>query len=176
MIVAALRSRAVVKSSLSSKHIQSSSIPLLIERGCHVGLDCCPVSDDFGCSPVKDDDRSRLLKLAQQIIKPMPVSPELEQSLHHFVSVVKDNVDVQTQLNSITDLQQLKTIVNEVEPALTGSALIPYEQATSPPKITIDSGILQENIPWRLLRCPGGPLVLQMICKNVNFALWIESC
>ena len=106
----------------------------------------------------------------------MPVSPELEQSLHHFVSVVKDNVDVQTQLNSITDLQQLKTIVNEVEPALTGSALIPYEQATSPPKITIDSGILQENIPWRLLRCPGGPLVLQMICKNVNFALWIESC
>ena len=66
--------------------------------------------------------------------------------------------------------------MNRIEPALTGSALIPYEQATSPPKITIDSGILTAEIPWRLLRCPGGPLVLQMICKNVNFALWIEAC
>ena len=39
-----------------------------------------------------------------------------------------------------------------------------------------EDGILEANIPWRLLRCPGGPLVLQMICSKVNFALWIESC
>ena len=106
----------------------------------------------------------------------MPVSPELEQALPRFVQAVQGSVDVQDQLNSVTELDQLKAIVNQVEPALTGSALIPYEQATSPPKITIDSGILEKNIPWRLLRCPGGPLVLQMICGQVNFALWIESC
>ena len=106
----------------------------------------------------------------------MPVSPELEQSLPRFVDAVKASVDFQDSLNRVTDINQLKTIVNQIEPTLTGSALIPYEQATSPPKITIDSGILDKNIPWRLLRCPGGPLVLQMICKEVNFALWIESC
>ena len=106
----------------------------------------------------------------------MPVSPELEQALPRFVEAVQKSADVQDQLNRIVDLEQLKEIVNDVEPSLTGSALIPYEQATSPPKITIDSGVLEKNIPWRLLRCPGGPLVLQMICEKVNFALWIESC
>jgi hypothetical protein len=106
----------------------------------------------------------------------MPVSPELEQALPRFVEAVQKSADVQDQLNLVSDLEQLKAIVNDVEPSLTGSALIPYEQATSPPKITIDSGILEKNIPWRLLRCPGGPLVLQMICEKVNFALWIESC
>ena len=106
----------------------------------------------------------------------MPVSPELEQALPRFVEAVQKSADVQDQLNRVVDLEQLKAIVNDVEPSLTGLALIPYEQATSPPKITIDSGVLEKNIPWRLLRCPGGPLVLQMICEKVNFALWIESC
>ena len=106
----------------------------------------------------------------------MPVSPELEQALPRFVEFVKASTEVQHQLNAVTEIDQLKGIVHGIDPVLTGSALIPYEQATSPPKITIDSGILSENIPWRLLRCPGGPLVLQMICKQVNFALWIESC
>ena len=106
----------------------------------------------------------------------MPVSPQLEQALSSFVEAVQKSTDVQDQLNLVDDLNQLKAIVNRVEPSLTGSALIPYEQATSPPKITLDSGILEKKIPWRLLRCPGGPLVLQMICEQVNFALWIESC
>ena len=106
----------------------------------------------------------------------MPVSAELEQSLHRFVDTVKGSNDFQNGLNSVTNLDQLKTIVRQIDPVLTGAAIIPYEQATSPPKITIDSGILEANIPWRLLRCPGGPLVLQMICKQVNFALWIVSC
>ncbi len=106
----------------------------------------------------------------------MPVSPEREQALSEFVSVIQEREDVQAKLNEITALDQLKTIVDSIEPALTGAALIPYEQATSPPKITVDSGVLEKNIPWRLLRCPGGPLVLQMICTNINFALWIESC
>ena len=106
----------------------------------------------------------------------MPVSPEREQALSEFVAVIKVREDIQAELNEITALDQLKTIVESIEPALTGAALIPYEQATSPPKITIDSGVLKKNISWRLLRCPGGPLVLQMICAKVNFALWIESC
>lgn len=106
----------------------------------------------------------------------MPVSPEREQALSEFVAAVQAREEVQSELNEITTLDQLKTIVDSIEPALTGAALIPYEQATSPPKITVDSGVLDKNIPWRLLRCPGGPLVLQMICTRVNFALWIESC
>ena len=106
----------------------------------------------------------------------MPVSPEQEEALPRFVKSVDSSPDYQSQLHDITELNELKALVSAIEPTLTGSALIPYEQATSPPKITIDSGILAADIPWRLLRCPGGPLVLQMICKNVNFALWIESC
>ena len=106
----------------------------------------------------------------------MPVSPEREQALSEFVAAVQAREDVQSELNEITTLDQLKTIVDSIEPALTGAALIPYEQATSPPKLTVDSGVLDKNIPGRLLRCPGGPLVLQMICTRVNFALWIESC
>ena len=106
----------------------------------------------------------------------MPVSPELDQALPRFVRAVQSSIEVQNQLNLVVELPQLTDIVKQVEPTLTGSALIPYEQATSPPKITIDSGVLEKNIPWRLLRCPGGPLVLQMICEKVNFALWIESC
>ena len=106
----------------------------------------------------------------------MPVSPEQEKALPRFVKAIEASADNQAQLNALTTIDELKALVKRVEPALTGSALIPYEQATSPPKITIDSGILTAEIPWRLLRCPGGPLVLQMICKNVNFALWIEAC
>ena len=106
----------------------------------------------------------------------MPVSPELEQALPRFVHAVQSSIEVQNQLNLVVELAQLTDIVKQVEPTLTGAALIPYEQATSPPKITINSGVLEKNIPWRLLRCPGGPLVLQMICEKVNFALWIESC
>ena len=106
----------------------------------------------------------------------MPVSAEQEKALPRFVKAIEASAEHQAQLNALTTIDELKALVNRIEPALTGSALIPYEQATSPPKITIDSGILTDEIPWRLLRCPGGPLVLQMICKNVNFALWIEAC
>ena len=106
----------------------------------------------------------------------MPVSAEQEKALPRFVKAIDASAEHQAQLNALTTIDELKALVNRIEPALTGSALIPYEQATSPPKITIDSGILTAEIPWRLLRCPGGPLVLQMICKNVNFALWIEAC
>ncbi len=56
------------------------------------------------------------------------------------------------------------------------SALIPLEQATRPPKILIDSDITSSGIPWRLLQCPGGPIVLQIIAKKSCFALWVQEC
>ena len=52
----------------------------------------------------------------------MPVSPELEQALPRFVEAVQKSADVQDQLNRVVDLEQLKAIVNDVEPLLTGSA------------------------------------------------------
>ena len=106
----------------------------------------------------------------------VPVSIESEQALPRFVESIASNAEFQDRLNDITDIETLRKFINSLEPTLTGAALIPYEQATSPPKITIDSGVLDADIPWRLLRCPGGPLVLQMICKKVNFAVWIEAC
>ncbi len=106
----------------------------------------------------------------------MPVSVESEKALPRFVESVASNAEIQERLNDLADIDSLRKLILSIEPSLTGSALIPYEQATSPPKITIDSGVLVADIPWRLLRCPGGPLVLQMICKKVNFAVWIEAC
>ena len=106
----------------------------------------------------------------------VPVSIESEQALPRFVESIASNAEFQDTLNDLTDIETLRKFINSLEPTLTGAALIPYEQATSPPKITIDSGVLDADIPWRLLRCPGGPLVLQMICKKVNFAVWIEAC
>ena len=106
----------------------------------------------------------------------MPASLERERALSAFVDVVRDSLDLQNSLTLIDNASGLKSFVDVVDASITGLALIPYEQATSPPKITVDSGILEANIPWRLLRCPGGPLVLQMICSKINFALWIETC
>ncbi len=106
----------------------------------------------------------------------MPASPEREKALSLFVDAIRDNTSLQNSLNLIGNAADLKSFVDDIDSSITGQALIPYEQATSPPKITVDSGILEANIPWRLLRCPGGPLVLQMICSKINFALWIESC
>jgi hypothetical protein len=106
----------------------------------------------------------------------MPVSAEAEQALPRFVEAVAANDGLQAQLNVAEDLEALKAVLRAVEPTLTGSALIPMEQATRPPKILVDSGHFSQEIPWRLLRCAGGPLVLQLICSKANFAIWIEAC
>lgn len=106
----------------------------------------------------------------------MSASVESEAALNRFVEAHASSPELQSKLNEISSLEELKNAINTIEPGLTGAAIIPLEQATSPAKIVVDSGVLSENIPWRLLRCPGGPLVLQMICKNTNFATWIEAC
>lgn len=106
----------------------------------------------------------------------MPVSAEVEQALHRFVDSIVSQSALQDQLNQVEDIEALRNLVQSADPTLTGSAVIPLEQATLPPKILVNSGVTNQEIPWRLLRCPGGPLVLQLICKKANFAVWIESC
>ena len=83
--------------------------------------------------------------------------------------------DLDYALNAISSIEDLKKLLVDFDSPLSGS-LIPLEQATRIPKILLDSGETQVGIPWRTLQCPGGPVVLQMICKKVNFALWLEEC
>ena len=83
--------------------------------------------------------------------------------------------DLDDALNTISNIEDLKKLLVDFDSPLSGS-LIPLEQATRTPKILVDSGTTQLGIPWRTLQCPGGPIVLQMICEKVNFALWIEEC
>ncbi len=91
--------------------------------------------------------------------------------INHFVK----SFDLDDALNTISSIEDLKKLLVDFDSPLSGS-LIPLEQATRIPKILLDSGETQVGIPWRTLQCPGGPVVLQMICKKVNFALWLEEC
>ena len=106
----------------------------------------------------------------------MSVSIEAEKALPRFVELITQDINLQDRFNAVDDINSLQNLVKSVEPMLTGAALIPLEQATRPPKILVDSGYTSQKIPWRLLRCTGGPLVLQLICLKSNFAIWIESC
>ena len=106
----------------------------------------------------------------------MPVSIEAEKALARFVELIAQDGELQDRFNSVDDINSLRNLILSVEPLLTGAALIPLEQATRPPKILVDSGHTSQKIPWRLLRCTGGPLVLQFICLKSNFAIWIEPC
>ena len=106
----------------------------------------------------------------------MPVSAEAEQALYRFVDAFGSQGALQDQFNQVGDIDSLRSLLRSVAPSLTGAAVIPLEQATRKPKILVDSAITDDQqIPWRLLRCAGGPLVLQLICKKANFAIWIES-
>ncbi len=106
----------------------------------------------------------------------MPVSAAEEQALHRFVDAIVAQPSLQDQLNQVEDIDSLRKFLLSVDSTLTGAALIPLEQATRTPKILVDSGVTNQEMPWRLLRCTGGPLVLQLICKKANFAVWIENC
>ena len=70
----------------------------------------------FPCSLVANIQWSGLLAFNRLCLSVMPVSPEIEQSLHRFVDAVKETVTVQSQLNEITDLEQLKTVVRSIDP------------------------------------------------------------
>ena len=107
----------------------------------------------------------------------MPVSAEQEQMLVDFVSIFRNNPSLQSAFNQVDTLDGLHQLLKDAAPGITGSAVIPMEQASRAPKILMDSAVEQESsIAWRLLRCPGGPLVWQLICTKANFAIWMESC
>ena len=116
------------------------------------------------------------VSINQISVNQMPVSVEAEKALPRFVETLKNDQNFQNQLNQVSYIESLRKAVQSVDPSLTGAALIPLDQASRPPKILVDSGVINNALPWRLLRCTGGPLVLQLICTNANFAIWIESC
>ena len=107
----------------------------------------------------------------------MPVSAEQEQLLVDFVTGFRTDSVLQANFNEVDSHDGLKQLLLRSAPGITGCAVIPLEQATRPPKILMDSAVEPgSTIAWRLLRCPGGPLVLQLICTKANFAIWMESC
>ena len=101
----------------------------------------------------------------------MAATEEAAQEIRRFLDAHQDGA----ALNAISTIEDLNSLIKGSGSSLSG-ALIPLEQAQRPPKILVDSGHTQAGIAWRTLQCPGGPLVLQMICKKVNFALWIQEC
>ena len=106
-----------------------------------------------------------------QTLNQMAVTASAAVEIQRFLDVHI----AKTDLNALTGLDELNAVLRELESPLTG-AVIPLEQATRPPKILVDSGVTDAGVPWRTLQCPGGPLVLQMICERINFALWIQEC
>ena len=96
-------------------------------------------------------------------------SPEKE--IRHFIDTYGD----EECLNQLATLDDVNSLLKRCGSCLT-AALIPLEQAQRPPKILVDSGVAGNGVAWRTLQCPGGPLVLQLICSKVNVALWIQEC
>ena len=78
-------------------------------------------------------------------------------------------------LHKIQEQNELDRLVESVSTDI-ASALIPLEQATRPPKILMESGVSKSGIKWRLVKCPGGPVVMQLVCNQANIALWIKEC
>ena len=101
----------------------------------------------------------------------MAATEKAAQEIRRFLDQHEDG----SALNAITTLEDLNHVIKDCGSCLSG-ALIPLEQAQRPPKILVESGHTEAGIAWRTLQCPGGPLVLQMICNQVNFALWIQEC
>jgi len=78
-------------------------------------------------------------------------------------------------LHSIQEQNELERLVASVSTDI-ASAIIPLEQATRTPKILMESGVSKSGVKWRLVKCPGGPVVMQLVCEQANIALWIQEC
>ena len=101
----------------------------------------------------------------------MVLTQSPEQEIRHFIDTYGDD----ECLNQLITLDDVNSLLKSCGSSLTG-ALIPLEQAQRPPKILVDSGVAGNGVVWRILQCPGGPLVLQIICGKVNVALWLQEC
>ncbi|BEV36088.1 hypothetical protein [Synechococcus sp. M16CYN] len=106
----------------------------------------------------------------------MPITAKTNSALSHCIAAISNSSKIRDELNEVDSLMSLRIIIQSIDSSLTGAAIISLEQATRPPKNLVGSGVVFNEIPWRLLSCTGGPLVLQLICKKANFAIWVESC
>ena len=104
-------------------------------------------------------------------LRQVVLAQSAEKEIRRFIDVYGDD----QILNQLLTLDDLNPLLRACGSTLTGS-LIPLEQAQRPPKILVDSGVTETGVAWRTLQCPGGPLVLQLICSKVNVALWIQEC
>lgn len=101
--------------------------------------------------------------------------PAAETEIQAFVGLLNLDNSVNQRLDDITSVPELNEFLLVLDSSLT-CALIPLEQATRPAKILLASGINEYGKSWRILQCPGGPFVLQVICQNYCFALWLQEC
>lgn len=118
--------------------------------------------------------RDHYLRLGSRVIwriRQVDATGKAAEEIRRFL----DAYEEKSSLNTLSTLEDLNSLLKACESSLSG-ALIPLEQAQRPPKILVGSGHTKTGIPWRTLQCPGGPLVLQMICEKVNIALWIQEC
>ena len=94
-----------------------------------------------------------------------------DQFVWHFGERLKTNTGVQDKLFHNSQTKDIEKLIHEVHPKLYTTA-IPFEQATRTAKHLIDSGCCENGLKWRFLRCSGGPLVLQIVCKSNQYAIW----
>ena len=105
----------------------------------------------------------------------MQTVSEKEAAIYQFLEVFRSDPSQHHRLLKLENLPQINQLIQDQGLPLS-AALIPIEQATRPPKILVESAVINNEIPWRILRCPGGPLVLQVITKSVSFAVWAPEC
>ncbi len=98
-----------------------------------------------------------------------------ETEIRDFVGLLNLDKNLNQRLDCILSISELNEFLLVLSSSL-ACALIPHEQATHPAKILLASGINEYGTSWRILQCPGGPFVLQLICQNHCFALWRQEC
>lgn len=102
------------------------------------------------------------------------MSNDIPASIKFLVKQLNENSSFSRQLSLSTTYSEFIAF-EDVSSLSLMSALIPQEQASRPPRILICSGSSPSGIYWRILRCPGGPVVLQLILPNFCVALWSEN-
>jgi hypothetical protein len=101
--------------------------------------------------------------------------PASETEIKEFVELLNLDKRINQRLDTIKSDTELNEFLFGLGSSLSCS-LIPLEQAKRPAKILLSSGITKYGKSWRILQCPGGPFVLQVICQNYCFALWLQEC
>lgn len=102
------------------------------------------------------------------------MSNDIPAPIKFLVKQLNENSSFSRQIHLCENYAALITF-EDVSSLSLMSALIPQEQASRSPRILICSGSASSGIYWRILRCPGGPVVVQLILQNFCVALWSEN-